>query len=148
MLRGRDLDRLTADHLLIATSAAQLAAGCAGLAIALRRRYAYDWLFLQGDPTRLRLEASTLGTGLSAPPTMVLAQVAATVSLARRRHPGAARVTLGALGALMVPGYLGERVVRRLLSHNGWQPVESPVACAGLLLAALMPVLAWRASSL
>jgi hypothetical protein len=148
VLRAHDLDRRTADLLLVATSAAQPVAGCAGLAIALRRRYAYDWLFLHGDPARFPLEASTLGTGLSAPLPMLLAQAAATVSLARRRRPGAARVTLGALGALMVPGYLGERVVRRLLSHHGWQPVESPVACAGLLLAAMMPVLTWRASDL
>ena len=46
------------------------------------------------------------------------------------------------LGALMVPGYLVERYDRAHLRH--WDPVETPVAAAGLGLAAAMAVLGGR----
>lgn len=131
-------------RLLAALSAAQLATGCLGLAIALRRGHTYHWLFIHGDPARMRREAFTVGTGLSAPTPMLVAQLGATVLLTRDRHLNAARITLGVLGAMMVPGYLGESIVRRRLSRGGWHPIESPVAAGGLALAALMSALAWR----
>src|SRR5262249_22701561 len=48
------------------------------------------------------------------------------------------RLLLGGLGAAMVGGYLGEALVRRRLRSGGWDRVETPIAGAGLMLAAAM----------
>jgi len=65
--------------------------------------------------------------------------------VARRPSHGAARALAG-LGALQVPGYLGERLVRRRLRPSGWDAVESPLAAAGLGLAGAMAALGSRAA--
>lgn len=127
------------------TSASQLGAGILGMGLAVRRRHAYHWLSLRGRPDRVAADALTMGTGLSAPSPMLLVQLAAIILLARRRHERFAVIALGALGAIMVPGYLGERVVRLRLRAAGWDRTESPVVLVGVILAAAMPVFAVRA---
>ena len=124
-------------------SAGQLAAGLTGLVVAINRGVPYDVPFLHGDPDRVQRDFVFLGTGLSANPPMFAIQAAATVLLARRPAEGATRV-LGALGAVMVGGYLAERVVRHRLTPGGWDVVETPVAAAGLELAAVMALLGLR----
>ena len=131
---------------LALASGAQLAAGLAGLGIAVRRRHAYEFLWLRGRADALAADALLVGTALSAPGPMLAAQAALTVAQARR--PGRAPAAgLGLLGAAMVAGYLGERLVRRRLRPAGWDGLESPVVLAGLGLAAAMALLgaaAWR----
>ena len=78
-----------------------------------------------------------MGTALSAPAPMLVAQAVGTAALIRGEH-AAARRTLGALGAAMTCGYAIERLVRRRLTPSGWHAVESPVALAGITLAAAM----------
>src|SRR5690348_16118521 len=95
------------DRVLAAVSTAQLATGGAGLALALRRRHAYHFLFLHGDPDRVALDAITMGTALSAPLPMLVAQAAAIAGLRRGRSNWPVRLLIG-LGAAMVGGYLGE----------------------------------------
>jgi hypothetical protein len=41
----------------------------------------------------------------------------------------------------MIAGYLGERVVQQRLLRGEWDPVETPIAAAGLAGAAAMAVL-------
>src|SRR5215207_9075784 len=48
---------------------------------------------------------------------------------------------LGALGALNIGGYAGERVVRERLRPSGWDHVEAPVAVVSLALATAMAAL-------
>jgi hypothetical protein len=128
---------------LVLVSAAQLGCGVAGLRIAFARKYAYDTPLLRGDPDRIARDAVPMGTALSAPAPMLVGQAVATGLLATGPNRRATRA-LAALGALMVPGYLGERLVRHRLTPAGWDRVESPLAAAGLGLAAAMAALGSR----
>lgn len=129
---------------LAVLSGAQLACGAAGLGLAVRGGHAFDIPGWRGSPQNVARDALSMGTALSAPALMLLAQVVATASLARGDSVGARR-TLGGLGSAMTVGYLIERLVRRRLTPSGWHRVESPVAAAGLLLSAAMAGTAVRA---
>ena len=131
-------------HRLLATiSAVQLAVGLLGLRTALQRRHAYEFLWLRGSPEHVARDAVTMGTALSAPGPMLGVQAVAVAAVVTRSDRRAARV-LGALGAMMVAGYLGERLVRERLTRAGWDPLESPLAVAGIGLSAAMAVLGLR----
>lgn len=127
---------------LVAVSAAQLAAGAAGQIVALRERRSFDIALLgwRGRPSRVAHDSWLLGTGLSAPVTMLVTQALATVRLALAPSDVAAR-TLGGLGAAMSAGYLVEAEFRRAVSPGGIDPVVTPVAVAGFTLAVAMAVL-------
>lgn len=130
---------MVTDTPLAKIAAAQLAAGIARLIVALRRRRAYEFLWLSGSPDHVGRDAVAMGTALSAPAPMLVAQAVSTAMVVRGQNDKARR-GLGLLGAAMVPGYLGERLVRERLSRSGWDAVESPIAIAGLSLAAAMAV--------
>jgi pimeloyl-ACP methyl ester carboxylesterase len=130
-------------RLLTAVSVAQLATGVAGMVVALRRRHPYDVFWMHGRADEIARDTILKGTALSAPVSNLLAQAALTALVARRPGRGAARA-LGGLGALQVAGYLGERLVRRRLRPSGWDPVETPVAVAGIGLAGAMAVIGWQ----
>ena len=132
-------------QLLAAVSVAQLATGVAGMIVALRRRHPYDLFWMHGRAHTIARDTILKGTALSAPVSNLLVQAAVTVLVARRPSRGAARALAG-LGALQVPGYLGERLVRRRLRPSGWDAVESPLALAGIGLAGAMAVLGSRAA--
>jgi hypothetical protein len=108
-------------RLLAAASAAQLAAGLAGMVVALRRRRPYDVFWMHGHADAIARDTVFKGTALSAPVSMLLTQPAMTATLARRPSRRAARA-LGGLGATLVAGYLGERLVRQRLRPSGWDP--------------------------
>jgi hypothetical protein len=129
------------DRWLAAVSAAQLGAGLAGLAVALKRRHPYDFLFLHGRPENIACDAVVMGTAFSAPYGMLAAQAVATVQLLRGSSQPA-RLVLGALGAAMVPGYLGEAHVRRRLRLSSFDPLESSLVLMGITLAAAVAALA------
>src|SRR3954451_20359135 len=131
---------MTPRRALVLLSTAQLAAGLAGQLLALRRRTPFDLPFATGQPEHVGRDSLWMGTAYSAPAPMLAAQAAAIRSLARGPGGGARRA-LGARGALMVPGYLMERSDRRRLRPSGWDAVETPIAVAGLGLAAAMAVL-------
>ena len=116
--------------------------GLAGLGVAIVRRHAYDLPGMHGDPSRIARDAVLMGTAFSAPVPMLLAQAVATAALGIGSNQRATRV-LAVLGALMVPGDVGKRLVRRRLAPAGWDRVESPLAAAGLGLAAAMAALGW-----
>jgi hypothetical protein len=131
---------MAGDRRLAFVSGAQLAAGVLGMAIAVRRRHHYDFLFMRGRPERVARDTVLMGTAFSAPLTMLTAQAVATVRLWRgpsRR----ARLVVAGLGIAMVPGYLGEKLVRRRLTPSGCDPVETPIVIAGITLAAMTALL-------
>ena len=128
---------------LAAVSAVQLVAGLVGLRRALQGRHAYEFLWLRGKPEHVGRDALSLGTALSAPGPMLAAQAAALAVLSTRDDPRA-ELVLGGLGAAMVGGYLGERLVRTRLTPAGWEPFESTVAITGMSLAAAMAALGLR----
>jgi hypothetical protein len=130
-------------RLLAAVSAAQLAFGLSGMAVAVRRRRAFDLPFWQGQEATVGRDALLMGTAFSAPVIMLSAQAGATAALAWRPTLAAERV-LGGLGAVMVAGYLSERLVRRRLLPSGWDAVETPIVTAGTSLAAVMALLGLR----
>src|SRR4029077_4706917 len=99
------------DQVLVVVSAAQLATGVGGLALALRRRHAFDIAFWHGQPSAVGPDSVALGTALSAPAVMLGAQAGAITALLRGPSPAARRV-LGGLGAAMVGGDLAERLGR------------------------------------
>jgi hypothetical protein len=146
-LMGTDHRRLTwvvkDSRLLAAVSAAQLAFGLSGMAVAMRRRRAFDLPFWQGQEDTVGRDSLLLGTALSAPVTMLGAQACATAALAWRPTSAAERI-LGGLGATMVAGYLSERLVRRRLLPSGWDAAETLIATAGMSLAAAMALLGLR----
>ena len=125
---------------LVAVSAAQLAAGVVGLAVAVRRRRHFDIPFLRGDPDHVARDALWGGTAYSAPMFMLATQAWATARLARCPDDKARRV-LTWLGIVMVPGYLLERSARQRLRPGGFDPVETPLAAVGLTGAAAMAAL-------
>jgi hypothetical protein len=49
---------------------------------------------------------------------------------------------LGGLGATLVAGYLGERLVCQRLRPAGWDPVESPLLLVAIALAVAMAMAA------
>ncbi len=126
---------------MVAVSAAQLGAGLAGLVVGVRRRRHYDFPLMHGSAAHVGRDAWWMGTAYSAPAPMLAAQLWATSRLAAGPDDRARQV-LCLLGAFMVPGFLVERFVRAHLRPSGWDPVETPVAAAGLGLAAAMVVLA------
>jgi hypothetical protein len=128
------------DQVLVVVSAAQLATGAGGLALALRRRHAFDLPFRHGQESAVGRDALLMGTALSAPVVMLGAQAGAIMALLRGPSPAARRL-LGGLGAAMVGGYLAERLVRHRLAPSGWDAAESPVIVAGIGLAAAMSLL-------
>ena len=131
------------DQVLVAVSAAQLATGAGGLALALHRRHAYDIPLMHGQESAIGRDSLLMGTALSAPAVMLGAQAGAITALLRGPSPAARRV-LGGLGAAMVAGYLAERLVRHRLAPSGWDAAESPVIVAGISLAAAMALLGLR----
>jgi hypothetical protein len=133
------------DQVLVAVSAAQLATGVGGLALALRRRHAFDIPFWHGQESAVGRDSLLMGTALSAPAVMLGAQAGAITALLRGPSPAARRM-LGGLGAAMTAGYLAERLVRHRLAPSGWDAAESPVIVAGISLAAAMAVLGLRGS--
>ena len=124
-------------QLLAAVSAAQLASGVAGMVVALRRRHPYDVFWMHGRPDEIARDTLFKGTALSAPVSNLLTHAAMTAVVARR--PGRrAEQALGGLGALLVAGYLGERLVRQRLRPSGWDRLESPLLVVAIGLAAAM----------
>lgn len=131
------------NRMLAAVSVAQLASGLGGMALAIRRRHAFDVPFWRGQPSAVGRDCVLMGTALSAPVVMLAAQTAAIAALLR--HPDAsAERALGGLGAAMTAGYLAERLVRQRLIPAGWDKAETPVVVAGISLAAAMAVLGLR----
>ena len=124
---------------LVWISAAQLAVGVAGQLIAVRDRRSFDVALLRwrGRPENVRKDSWLLGTGLSAPITMLATQAVLTIRLATAPSPVVSR-TLGALGAAMACGYLVEREFRSAFSPAGLDPAVTPVAAAGFALSVAM----------
>jgi hypothetical protein len=129
---------------LVSLSSAQLAVQLTGLVVAIRRRRNYDVGFLRGSPAHVVRDSFWAGTAYSAPAYLIAAQWWATARLRGRPDDGARRL-LGMLGVLYGPGYVCERHVRVHLLR--FDPVETPVALAGVGLAAAMGVLGHRESS-
>jgi hypothetical protein len=131
--------RMDRRQMLVVVSGAQLLAGLAGQVLAVRRRLAFDIALIswRGRKDRVAHDTWLLGTGLSAPVTMLAVQAGATVRVALHPDPLAERV-LGVLGSTMVGGYLIEREFRAAMTPSGWDPTVTPVAVAGAGLAAVM----------
>jgi hypothetical protein len=130
-------------RILARVSAAQLATGLAGLGLAVRRRHAYDFAWMHGRPETIARDSLLMGTALSAPAYMLVAQGVATRRVFRGMA-GRSRPVLGALGAAMIGGYLGEAHVRRRLRPSGYDRVESPLIVLALGLSAAMAALGLR----
>jgi hypothetical protein len=124
-------------------SAAQLATGVAGMALAVKRRHNYDTPVKRGTPERVGRDSVFNGTALSAPVTMLIAQaVAARAAL--RGEPTAADTVLGGLGATMVSGYLAESLCRRRLHPSQFDTIETPLIVTALSLSIAMVVLGFK----
>jgi hypothetical protein len=102
--------------LLGVTSAAQLGMGLVGLRKALHDGTEYDLGFLRGSPATTKRDLWFMGTNLSAPAWMLLAQALATVLLTTRHRSRAAKA-LGILGVMMSLGYPAEKSVRQAWRH-------------------------------
>jgi hypothetical protein len=145
LARPRRLTSVMEDsRFMAAVSAAQLALGLGGMALAIRRRRAFDIPFWHGQESTVGRDSLLMGTALSAPAVMLGAQACATVALVRR--PNLAERVLGGQGAAMVAGYLAERLVRRRLLPSGWDAAETPMITAGMSLAAVMALLSLRSA--
>lgn len=130
-------------HVVALVSAAQLGFQLAGLRLAVDRKLVFDFPGWRGDPARVERDALSLGTAVSAPGPMIVAQAISTALLARRDSPPAQRV-VGRLGLAMMAGYLIERHVRHRLTRGGWERLESPLIAGGWGLAAGMAYVGHR----
>jgi hypothetical protein len=138
---------------LVAISTGQLIAGVTGWAVAVRRRRNWDlrqpwaaWPFLHGTPEHVGRDSLLMGTAYSPPAYMLGLQLWAIRRLAAGPDDGARRL-LGMSGAVMTPGYLGEKYVRAHLRRSGWDRVETPVVAVSMALAGAMAVLGHRDAS-
>lgn len=125
------------DRLLAAVAAGQLGLNVAGLVVAVRRHYPFEIPGWSGSPDHVVRDALWMGTALSAPAPMIVAQAVSTAALARGPSPLARRVLCG-LGLAMTLGYPIERHIRHRLTRGGWDRMESPLLLAGLALAVAM----------
>ncbi len=124
-------------RLLGVISAVQLGLGLLGVRKALRDGTEYDLGFLRRSPATMKRDLLFMGTNLSAPGWMLLAQALATVLL-MTRHRSRAATTLGILGVMMSLGYPAEKSVRQAWRH----PNRSTAALT--LVAELLAVsMAW-----
>jgi hypothetical protein len=98
---------------------------------------------MHGQPDQIARDTLFKGTALSAPVSNLLTQAAMT-AVAARRPSRRAEQGLGSMGALLVAGYLGERLVRQRLRPSGWDPLESPLLVVAITLAAAMAGLGLR----
>jgi hypothetical protein len=103
-------------RLLGVISAVQLGLGLRGVRKALREGTEYDLGFLRGSSATMKRDLLFMGTNLSAPVWMLLAQALATVLL-MTRHRSRAATTLGILGVMMSIGYPAEKSVRQAWRH-------------------------------
>ena len=133
------------NRVLALVSTAQFASGLAAMALAVRRRHAFDVPFWRGQPSAVSRDCVLMGTALSAPVVMLGAQAWAIVALLRRPGAAAERI-LGGLGAAMTPGYLIERLVRQRLTPAGWDRAETPLVIAGMSLSVAMALIGLRPS--
>jgi hypothetical protein len=133
------------NRVLALVSTAQLASGLGGMALAIRRRHAFDVPFWRGQPSAVGRDCVLTGTALSAPVVMLGAQAWAIAALLRRPDIAAERA-LGGLGAAMTAGYLAERLVRQRLTPAGWESAETPLVMAGISLAVAMALIGLRPS--
>jgi hypothetical protein len=127
--------------LLGVISAVQLGMGLAGLRKALHDGTEFDLGFTRGSPATMKRDLWLMGTNLSPPAWMLLAQALATVLLMTRHRSRAAKA-LGILGVMMSLGYPAEKSVRQAWRH----PNRSTTALTGVaeLLAASMAWLGLR----
>jgi hypothetical protein len=144
---------MTPRRQLVAISTAQLVAGVTGCVLAVRRRRNWDlrqpwaaWSFLHGKPEHVARDSFLMGTAYSPPVYMLAVQLWAIRRLAAGPDDGARRL-LGLSGAVMAPGYLGEKYVRAHLRPGGWERVETPLVAVSMALAAAMAVLGHQGKS-
>ena len=124
---------MTPHRRLAMVSGVELAAGVVGMAIAVRRRHQYDFLVLHGTADHVARDTVLMGTAFSAPATMLVAQAVAAGRVWRGPSRPASLV-LAVLGIAMVPGYLGEKLVRRRMTCPGYDRLETPLVIAGMNL--------------
>lgn len=117
-------------RLLVTVSAVQFAANLAGQAVALRRRRHFDVPFMTGRPEHVGRDSWWFGTAYSLPSYIVAAQAYATARLIAGPDDRA-RAMLRLIGTSVVPGYLSERFVRRVLTGRVVDPVETPIVVVG-----------------
>jgi hypothetical protein len=110
------------------------------MVVALRRRHPYDVFWMHGQAEKIARDTLFRGTALSAPVSNLVHQAALTVVVAARPSRRTQQA-LGALGALWVAGYLGERLVRQRLGPSGWEPLESPLLVVAIGLSVAMAAL-------
>ena len=125
--------------LLVAVSAVQLAANLTGQVVALQRRRHFDVPFMTGSPEHVGRDSWWFGTAYSAPSYILAAQAYAVARLAAGPDDRA-RGMLRLIGTSVVPGYLSERFVRRVLTGRVVDPVETPIVAVGFAGAIAMAV--------
>lgn len=130
---------------LIFVAAAHLTVAMTSMKVAIDRRSPFHLPVLHGDPERVGRDSFVMGTALSEPVVMMVAEAGAICVLVGRPSP-AAVATLGCLGAVNLPGYVLEQHVRLRLRPSGWDNLETPLVVAGIGLAAAMAKLALRDS--
>src|SRR5829696_6591785 len=109
--------------------------GLVGLRKALHEGTEYDLGFLRGSPATTKRDLWFMGTNLSAPLWMLLAQALATVLLTTRHRSRAAKA-LGILGVMMSLGYPAEKSVRQAWRHPN-RSITALTVVAELLAAAM-----------
>lgn len=122
---------------LAGLSLASVGVSLVGRSVAIDRGLAYDLPTGGGDPGSVRNDSLTKGTALSPPVSMIAVQAVAAAFALMRPSPAAER-TLRRIGRTIVLGYAAEREVRRVIQPSNWDRVESPLAVAGIALAALI----------
>lgn len=83
---------------------------------ALHNRIPYNLPWMHGKPENVARDMWTMGSGLAAPGLLLVAHAAGIVLVLARPRPWLQRV-LGCLGAIYIPGILGERVTWESFRH-------------------------------
>jgi hypothetical protein len=127
--------------LLLAAAGAHLAVAIASMTVALSRSSPFHLPFWRGDPHLVLRDSFLMGTALSEPVVMMLAEAAAIAALIRGPSRNASAV-LGWLGAANLPGYALEQQVRSRLRPGSWDAIESLLIVGGVKLSCAMVIVA------
>jgi hypothetical protein len=136
--RNLPLGRSGLSTVLAVASTLNLLFSVVGFRKAVQEKIPYDIGFMKGSAEHIPRDQITLGSALSPPTIMMIAQAAGTAWMFKNPRPGAARL-LGMLGLAMSIGFSMERVFHEPVQNPNRS--TTPIVAGGESMAIVMAVL-------
>jgi hypothetical protein len=143
--RKRPLGRPGLSTVLAVASTLNLLFSVVGFRKAVQEKIPYDIGFMKGSAEHIARDQITLGSALSPPTLMMVAQAVGTVRMVKNPGPGAARL-LGVLGLAMSIGFSMERVFHESVRNpnRSNSPIVAGAESTAIVMAVLGFTLGWK----